>query len=264
MEDSGIKGIGQGFISAKGQLKSKREIQVEDAKQAQTQSKAKETEIVTGDKVSNALAPVRTRFNEQANEVISAVNVNSQNLKEAQKLTKQQIETAKELKSALKDKDTEAIALKREELNKLAEQREALARQVKQDNAEQSDLRRRNLSFGNEQKGVVEVKEVKIQSRSTAADDLKNSGDVNDFIEGLKTELQSVKDQQQAQKDTKTQVKGVLQEVDATLNSIESDSIRSIDEAVKRTSKLAEDLSSSSQALVNNLSVSSVQKLLSS
>ena len=262
MDETGkVSGVGLGHFTEAGQLKTKEQIAAEKGTSSNNQ---KIDSSNFSSSISNALGGQKSKFQESANEVISAVNVNEDNLNAAKQITKEEISVAKDLKKAIKADDSDAIKSSRKELLRLEKQRKELSDKIQESNSEQSSVRHKNLSFGNEQKGIVEVQEVDFRASSGEIKDLESAKDVEKYIQGLNDELDSIKVQTKDQKETRVQVKSIVEEVDSEVKSIQSTAIRSFDEATRAASKIAQDIRSGGLEIFQNVSVSAVQRLLAS
>ncbi len=262
MDETGkVSGVGQGFFSETGQLKSKEQIIADKG----TSSKNPKIDASNfSSSISNAIGSQRSKFQEQANEAVSAVNANEDNLKAAKSITKEQLAAAKDLKKAIKTEDQDAIKSSRKELQRLEKQRQELSQKIQEDNSEQASVRHQTLNFGNQQKGIVEVQAVDFRESSGEIKELDSTKDVEQYIQGLNDDLDSLKAQVKDQKDTKAQVKVAIEEVDRDVQKIQGDAIRSFDEASKTANKIAQDIRSGGLEIFQNVSVSAVQRLLAS
>ncbi len=264
MDETGsIKGIGKGFLNESGQIKSRDQLKSEDtkAKKESKSSAANATDFSAT--LGNAISSVRSRFREDTNKVISAVNVNDDQLKEAKKITEKQLEAAKQLKTAIKDNDTDAIEARKKELDQLDRKRADLVEQIDRTNTDQKDLSHKKISLGSEQKGIVEVKQVEFKKSDLDTTKIATKDDVNDLIESFKNDLVSIKTQRQDQRETRAEVKEIVNEGEKELASIEKDSLKSYEDASRHAERLASDIRQSSMQVFSNVSVSAVQRLLS-
>lgn len=257
---SEVGGVGKGYFTEKGELKSQAQISKEEgARKAAPQQEAavsKETSI------STAVGSVRSRFLEKANSVLSVINEDQENLKAASAAVKEQLTAARELKSALKDGDKKEVVAAREKLAKATEDRNAVAERVQKDNDRLVTDRAKNLSVGNEQLGVVKVKAVKFEkSPEEKVDNLK---EVNNLIESLKADRSDLTAQRHEHIDARNEVKDIVENTDAQLSKVEDGTIRSIQAAEEKAQDLAARITSNgAQALsATRISESIVRQLL--
>lgn len=269
MDDSNsIAGAGKGFFDKTGQIKSSEQLKTEiKAAPAEKNSSAQSSEATefSPQTLSNALGAVRSRFSEEANQAISRVNENEKQVKEAQDVVKEQLKVARELKDALKEDDDKKVEVKRQELIKLQDQRAKLAKNIEADQGDQRLEQRSSIKFGNEQKGIVEVRPVEFEASKTDARELDKPKEVNKFIDELKGDLDSLKSQRQDLRDARREVKAVVEEVDKQVTQIEGDNVRRYEDANKLAEKVAQQVRSGSQgALASNISAAVTQRLLAS
>ncbi len=258
-----IEAAGKGFLTSAGQLKDKKAIAAEDNKEAKKSSQTDKVSDTEDRSVSSALKPVRSRFNEDINSVITVANENDENLKKASKVVKQQLETAQELKQAIKDGDQKKTDLKRQELEELNAKRDQISAEIEKDNQRLNEERTKSVSLGNKQIKTIQVEKVKFE-KSEPTQNLDKAKDVDNLIQQLKSDKQSIKAQKQDLREVKKEIKTVVKDVRVELNQIEQKSIQSIDEANIRAEKLAKDITKAGtqQALVSNIDESVAEKLL--
>ncbi len=242
-----VGGVGKGFFNESGELKSKSQISKEDAAQKSKAAPAQQA-AVQDTSISTAVASVRSQFTQKANDIISVINQDEDNLKAAQKAVKQQLDAAKDLKAAIKDKDKEQIQIAQEKYEKAAKLRNDLADKIAKDNDRVVADRAKNLSVGNQQIGIVRTEAVKLEKVS--ADAPRKLSDVNDVIDGLKSDRAGIIEQRQELRSTKAQVADAIQNTDSQLSRIEERSVRSLQEAQDLADKLnAKIVGNGAQAL---------------
>jgi chromosome segregation ATPase len=259
-----IDATGKGFLNSSGQIKDKKTLAAEDAKQLKKSDKQREAPEASNDQsVSSALKSVRSRFTDDVNKAIGVVNENDENLKKAGENVKSQLEKAKELKQALKDGDDKAAEEKRAELEQLQADREKLAANIDADNKRLAADRVQTIALGNQQKQTVKIKEVKFD-QGEKSKDLEKPKDVNELIDSLEADRDSIKAQRQDLHEVKKEIKTVLKDTRKEIDSIENQSIKSIDEANSRAEKVASDVvkAGSEKAIVSKIDESVVKELL--
>lgn len=253
-----VGGVGKGYFTEKGELKSQSQISKEEAaKKPEVQAApAEETSI------STAVGSVRSRFLEKANSVLTVINEDQSNLKKASAAVNDQLAAARELKSALKDGDKEEIVAAREKLSKATAARNEIADEVRKDNDRLVTDRAKNLSVGNEQRGVIRVKAVELEK--SPVQEIDSVKDANALIESLKSDRSDLTAQRQEHIDTRNRVKEIVQETDSQLSRVEEGTIRSFQEAESRAQDLANRITSNgAQALsATRISESIVKQLL--
>jgi len=261
MDETGsLKGVGSGFLNQAGQLKSKEQLAADD-RSVKARANGQATDYAST--VTNAFGAVRSQTSAEINRGVSALNVNDDNIKKAQELVSKQVKTAKELKQAIKQEDSDTIEAKQNELAKLQDERNKLAKKIEEDNRAQQESEPIVIKVGNDQKGAVDIKPVNFDSTKVDSTELDQPKEVEQLISDLKDDQASLKTQKQDQKDTRQEIKAAADEADKTISKFQSDAIRSFDEATKAASKIADDIRSGSQQAISNLSVSAVQRLLS-
>lgn len=269
MDDTNsVAGAGKGFFDKAGQLKSSEQLKTEIKAAPTKESSASESSEATQfspQTLDNALGAVRSRFSEDANKAISRINENDKQLKEAQQVVKDELKVARELKDALKSDDTQLAETKRQELAKVQNRRAKLAESIEADQGDQRQDQRRSIQFGNEQKGIVEIKPVEFEASSQKAESLDRPKEVNKLIDDLKEDLDSLKIQRQDLREVRREVKSVVEEVDKQITQIEGDSVRRFEDASKLADKVAQQVRSGAQgAIASNISAAVTQRLLAS
>lgn len=240
-----VSEVGKGFFNEAGKLKSPEQLAKET--EAQSKSKAKETEVIetsvdiTSD-TKSAFRAVRNNFNQQVKEVTTQLDENEQFIEEADKIVKEQLDTARDLKEALRTEDNEKASEARSRLKELDIQRRALSQEIDDKNRERAPERVQSLSLGNSQRGQVKVEEVKLKPKIES--DFGTTEDVNKFIDGLKTDKASLNDQRVKLQEVQGEVKTIVKDTRAELTQIEGDTIRSIDEAKATADKVATEIKS--------------------
>ena len=264
MSDTKEIGAGKGFFSATGELKSKEQLSEAKAKSKdsgeKTQSEPASTAEDFSSKVSNSLGAVRSKFVGSANEIASVVNTDEKNIKAAQDVVKDQLAAARELKSALKDDDVEAIKKSTEKLDTLSKKREEIAAQIKVDNERAITKRVKNLSYGNEQRTIVKTEEVKFESSSKDSPD--SVKDVNQLIDQLQADKESLNDQRKVVKEAKGEIKEAVAKVRDDIKTLKKDTIDSYDKASKLADKLNQDIKAGAEAFVAHNIQDNVANLL--
>lgn len=229
--------VAAGFLDPRtGNIRSQKELKAIDSRLAA--SKDGETKVVS--ESTNPLGAVRSRVTEQANSIISDNNKQIDVVNEAQKLTKQQIDTAKELKSLIKDGgSSDAIEAKRNELSELREKSEKLKSKVDQQNKDIEPERIRSIRLGNETKGTYTVKKVEYQAAGST-DDLDEAKEVQAYIDQLQIQSQSLRDQKTEFKETKKEVKAALNEARGELKELDDHVLTGFDQAKGLASRISD------------------------
>lgn len=267
---SEIKGVtGQGFFSTQGELKSKEAIRETSAQESSPAAESGQAPIddsgdaLTADKITRVFENISGRVSVQTSQLASVANRAEANLSEAAALIKEQLKSAKDLKKAIKDGNTVEADAARQKLQSLQEERTKLAQQIESDNREDDTSRTKNLSVGNQQKGIIQVSAVRVSGGETPRS-LDSVKEVNDFISSLKEDKQSINEQKNKLEATKSKIEVVFTETRKQLSRIESSSIQTFGEA----DKVAEDIASAitksgaQSLLVNNINESVAQALL--
>lgn len=259
-----VEATGKGFLNSVGNLKDKKTLAKEDAqasKNKEADSAATKTSV-SDKNISNALGAVKTKFSEQANSFVGTLNKNDENLKKADENVKKQLEVAKELKAAIKDKDQQKIEDRKSELRELQKQKDELAKEIEAENQAQDVERKRKLSLGNQERAAVEVKKVKVEK--TKEEDLDSAESVERTIDSLKAEKESIKTQREDIKVAKKEVNVVVKEVKSELEKIEKNSINSINAAQKAAEDVSKEIikAGSQASLVSNIDEEVVKSLV--
>ncbi|MBN8549642.1 MAG: hypothetical protein J0M12_10035 [Deltaproteobacteria bacterium] len=257
---SEVSGVGKGYFTEKGELKTEKQIAKEESPQKPA---PRDTAAVSNETtVSTAVNSVRSRFLEKANAVLNVVNEDTKNIKDASAAVSEQLTAARELKSALKDGDKKEIKAAREKLDQATEKRNEVAEQIQQDNARLVTERGKSLSVGNQQLGVVKVEAVRFEK--VVPQEHIDAKDLQNLIESLKKDRSDLSQQRQEHIDVRNEVKSVVQSTDSQLSRVEEGTIRSIQEAESSAQDLANRITSNgAQALsATRISESIVRQLL--
>lgn len=257
-----VGGVGKGFFTESGELKSKSDIGREDQARITNKNEAAPVPATDDTSISTAVNSSRARFSEKANSILSIINQDEENLKAAQAAVKSQLEAAKELKTALKEEDKEKIARAQERLGKATEARNQLSQEIKKDNDRVVADRAKNLSLGNQQLGIVRTKAVELKKTSTGSPD--DISEVNALIGELRSDRAEVVQQRKELRETRLQVKDAIETTDSQLSKVEDRSIRSLREAEDLAQKLSERITQNgAQALsATKISEQIVRQLL--
>lgn len=256
-----VGAVGKGFLTETGDLKTSAQLAKEDQNQ-KTNSAAGKNTPAADTSISTALGSVRGRFADNANAILSVVNQDGQNLKDAQQAVKKQLTAAKELKTALKDKDEKKIEKAQKELASATAERNAVAERIEKDNSRLVADRARNLSVGNEQVGIVKVRAVQLEKSNIA--EISKPKDAEKLIESLKADKASIAEQRTEHADVKNDIKEKIQSTDEQLSKLQDRSIRALADAEDTAQALASRITgNAAQALsASNISQSIVQQLL--
>ena len=111
MDDAKVGEIGKGFLTAGGSLKTKEQLE-QEAAQETSQADHKATAAVSSEvskkTIKSALNAVKNSFLAEANRTIENLNRNTDNLKAAKEIVREQLRLARDLKGALKSEDSAA------------------------------------------------------------------------------------------------------------------------------------------------------------
>lgn len=251
-----------GFLTSNGQLKDKKVLETE--KQQEVAAAPEEIrETSTEDQsLGNALSSVRSRVDKKINSIINIVNQDQDSLKKAGANVKAQIQVAKELKQAIKEKDPEKIESKRGELSRLQEEKSALAEKSVRDNQRVAPERRQSVNLGNKQLASIQTSAVSIRESNPAK--TESAEDIDKLISDLQGERDEIRAQQQDLRAVKKQLKSVSGQARNELSSIEQRSLNSFEEADRSAQKLAGDIvKTGAQAInVSRIDESVVKELL--
>jgi hypothetical protein len=265
---------GNGFFSAAGDLKSKEQLTTDTkstdksgASQSSNQTGSSQTSSSDAasaefsGQVGDAIGKVQGRFIEKSNEIINVIHIDEQNINKAEKIVKEQINTAKDLKAAIKDGETDKADKLRDKLSKLSEKRADLVAEIKKDNSEVLTSRTKNLSLGNEQKGIVSTKEVKFSKSDEA--DLSSAKGVTDFIQSLKSDKAQLDVQRKDVREKKQEVKEIINDTKKQLGAIKKNALDTFEKASSAADKIASKISQGGEAfLAHKIDENIASKLL--
>lgn len=262
-EISGTK-AGNGFLDAAGNVKPRDVLAREDAAPVRGDTDSNDEAASSEDlSLDRALQNVSAKFNRGANEIASALNQQRANVEAAQRLVKDEIAAAKDLKQALENGNDKKVEAAKKQIAELEIRRAEIQKQTESDNRGARDTNG-VLALGNKVQGVVRVAEVKLAESPVNRANLDEVRDVDKLIDALKDERKGLniqkKEIRQAAREVGTIVKSVSQQV----GQIRSDSIRSIRSAEQNSAKIAGAIGSAgAQALVaHNINDQVVQRVL--
>ena len=266
-----LKGIaGQGFFSAHGDLKSKETLSGPSASTNQSSAAMPSsdpsgslTDSLTSDKITRVFENVSARFSSQTSEIASVANRAEANISVAKELVAEQVHTTEQLKKALHSGDATSASLAVEKLRALQEERTSLAKQIGADNREDDPARIKNLSLGNQPRGIVQVDSVQFSGGETPKS-LGTIDEVNGFLTTLKEDQHSISTQQANLSATRAKIEDLFTETRTQIGKVESDSIQTYGDADRVANTIASAISKAgSQAvLVNNMNESVARALL--
>jgi|GEM_PF-2471583 len=235
--------VGQGFFDASGNLKTAEALKKESntSKTNSTEkaaSSADSSDTFNSSTVTNAISAERARFTEQSNTKVSEVNVGSNQVDRGIAVVKDQLKAAKELKSAIKEDDTEKADAARSKLAVLAKERDALADEISTTNREAGPSVEKNLRVGNRSVGpAVTVPRAQLTKSSTS--ELQSTQDVNKLIDSVKGDLDGLKAQKQEFKSARSDLKEAIGAGRAEIDKVEEGSIRTISAAESKAELVA-------------------------
>ena len=260
---------GNGFFSAAGDLKSKEQLTTDTKSTEKSGSTQASSQISSSDaasaefsdQVGDSIGKVQGKFIEKSNDIINVIHIDEQNINKAEKVVKEQINTAKDLKAAIKDGDSDKADKLREKLSKLSEKRNELVADIKKDNSDVLTSRTKNLSLGNEQKGIISTKEVKFSK--TEESDLSSAKGVNEFIQSLKTDKAQLDVQRKDVREKKQEVKEIINDTKKQLGAIKKNALDTFEKASGAVDKIATKISQGGQAfLAHKIDENVASKLL--
>lgn len=274
MAEKGVAGVGQGFFSEAGKLKSKEEIRVEEQKAGEAR-KARaaaaqppvDTSELSDQKIGEAFSRVRARFNEQANQAVSAVNQEQEDLRAARKVVKEQLAAARDLEQALENGDKEAAQVSRKKLEELQSKRNELSEQISSRDEEQLAVRRQTVSVGNEKLATVQIPQVKLEKSQDDIQAIDRPKEARQLEKSLKDELAALNAVGQELRETRREVRQVVSEGNARIAALEEGTIRDFEKAQETATRVASDIRSSSREqafnAVGSLGTEIVRQLIS-
>lgn len=256
-----IDGVGKGFFTEAGQLKSKDQLSKEAAVKSQT---AADTVSVssTGDKFSSSVRDIRGRFRDQSNSIAAVINQDESHLETADKAIKAQLAAAKELKAAFKSGDKSGIQAAQEKYEAATADRNKAAEETQQYNQEVAADRAKSLNVGNQQLGIVQTKRLQVEKSASAAP--TSEREAREAIAQLKSDRDSIAAQQKAVASTKEDLQATVSKAEKSLADTESGTIRDLKKAESTAADLASRIvANGSQALAaSNVSESIASQLL--
>lgn len=241
-----IQGSDQGFITVDGsRLKTKEELSTDSKKQGQKQIEEAVQEDTKS--LSNALGAVRSRFSEDIQAIASGVAEDEAVLKKAAQVTKKQEKALSDLKVALDEGDEKGAADAREKLSKLSDQAKEIEKQATSINQSRLTERRKSVSFGNEQLGTVETKEIQFKAVDTSS--LQTKSDISKASKALKAESSSLGEQRSEIREVKEEIKSLSAEADKRIEDISGTPVRAIGDAEKLAQDVAKQIRSAAEAV---------------
>lgn len=265
-----VGATGKGFLTTTGQVKDRKTLAAEEqqaskkSENVESNNNASESEF-SEEKVASAFSSVRSRFSEDVNSVVSVINEDEEDLKQANDNVKKQLKAARELKQAIKEEDQETADAKREELKQLQTERDKLASQIEDNNRERADQRIQSVSFGNKPKAIVKIDKLEFE-KSDPNQDLESKEGVNNLISNLQDDRTNIQAQRKELREVKKEVKKVVDDVRTEIGKIEKAAIASVDEAEKTANKIANQVirGGAESSLVSKIDESVVKELVAS
>lgn len=254
--DDSTSSIPAGFLDAQsGRVRSKEELssadkaaaqkQAEAAKAAQNNSDAAPTDVVS--RADKAISSVQQRVNAQVNSIGDQINNQLDNAKEAERVVKEQINTAKDLKQLVKDNGSDKdIAAAQEKLQKLDTQAKAIEKKISADNQAQAPDRIRSVRLGNETKVTIDVKPVEFKA-TEAPKGLDKPKDIDRFIDQLKDSKESLQTQKKNLRETRNEVRDTARAVREEIKGIKKDTLTTLQDAEKLSNKIADQVRAGGQ-----------------
>ncbi|MBX7145193.1 MAG: hypothetical protein K1X79_12130 [Oligoflexia bacterium] len=259
-----VGGVGKGFFSETGELKSKQQVakETEAPKESEASDKVEISSKSSEEKLSSALSAIGGKFRSAANEAATVINNDEQNADQAAKVVQEQLKAARDLKAALKEGNDEKTQVAREKLERATEKRDAVAKQIEESNQEVADKRAKNLNVANQQLGVVKTEAVKLERSEKR--DVSTTKDVDNLIEDLKSDKQSISEQKERVRSERADLQAKVADGEERIAATEKRSLRNFEEADSKARDLAARITQNgSQALAaNKLSEGVVQQLL--
>lgn len=258
-----------GFLTTDGRLKSAKENaaaeqKIQNSESNSTQQLAQEDS--TEPSLSNGLAAVRKKTNEDVNDIIQVINTDRDNLSDARVTLKDLKQTAIELKQAIKNGDTVEASTLRNKFENLQAERDSIAKRTEDDNQRLITERVQDVNVGNKQIGRIQTNEVKVSYAREV--DTTNVRDLNEFIKQTDEELESIKGQLAENKETREQTRSLASEARAEINRAEEQSLRQVKDAEELAQKISTQLkqlgSGSLELIHKNISQAAVDALLRS
>ena len=233
-----------GFLSKDGKLKGAAENAEAESKIAANsqrgQSQPTQKSESEEPSVTNALAAVRKRTNEDVSQITAVLNVDRENLADGRANLKQLRGAALELKQAIKNGDAAQIDSLKSKIQTLQVEQDEIAKRVEVDNQRLASERVQDVKVGNRQIGRVKTEEVRFEKSSEAKlDTLEN---LNAFIEKTELQLGEVKEQLNQNRELRLETKGFAEEARAEINRVEEHSLRNIKDAEELANKVSSQL----------------------
>ncbi len=256
-----VREVGKGFLTGTGELKTKAQLAKEETQVIQEDS-VEVSPQNSEERLSNAVGNIKSRFREQANSIGSVINQDQQNLKEAAKAVKEELEAAQDLKSAFKENDKKKIEAAQERLEKANAERNAVADRIKEDNKELAERRVQALNVGNEQRGIVKTKAVELKKREENKP--QSADETDELVRRLREDRGDITTQRQELRAIKQELKSEVSSTEERLAATEANTIRDLQRAEETAKALAERIAQNqSQALAaNRVSESIARQLL--
>lgn len=240
-----IQGSDQGFITVDGsRLKTKEELATDSKKQDQKQVESAVQDDTKS--LSNAMGSVKRQFNEEVQAVANSIAEDEAVLKRAKKVVKDQEKTLSDLKTAMKEGDEKSISEAREKLSKLGSEAKKIEKDVASVNEARVTERRKSISFGNEQLGTIQTKEIKFKAVDTSSLDTKSN--IAATSKALKESSDSLSEQRAELKETKNELKDISAEADKKISDISGAPVRAISEAERLAQDVAKQIKSAAEA----------------
>lgn len=257
---------GNGFFNAEGtKLKSKRELEAADKKEAEALKEIESAAAKTSTDASirSAFDGVSQKTAKQFNSAIQAVNTAGNDVNDGLKVVREQLDTARDLKQAIRNGDQDSAEVARKKLEKLDQRREALEGRIRENNGERAEAETR-ISLGNKEIASVGTQRVELESRR--ANNLKSEEDVERYISGLKSDRESLKQQRDSVRSARAELKSGLTEAQRQISEVRGNSISSFEEASRDVRSIARDVTeagiSSVVAAAGRAEPARVQELL--
>lgn len=259
-----ISGVGKGFFSASGQLKSKEQLQESEKKERQNQKvNSSNNDATIPEILSSALGSTSQRFEQQVSSAQSTINMDQALVEQALELVEKEIELAEQLQTAKGQNDQESIEKTEQALNKVREQRVELAKKAEDYNNEMRGERSNNISIGNKQLATIRTKDVEISAPERK--DNASSQNSEQLLSKLETERRTLVEQKNSLGNTERQLNQVVNEGRAEIQQVSENTIRTYEQAQAVTQRLVGEIQSGSQQMaVHRLTENVVKSLTGS
>lgn len=241
-----IQGSDQGFITVDGsRLKTKEELSSDSKKKDQQPAEDAVQEDTKS--LSNALGSVKRKFNEDIQSIASGVAEDEAILKKAKQVTRNQEKALGELKTALSEGDEERATQAREKLSKLSDEAKKVEAEVTSINTARVADRRKSVSFGNEQLGTIQTKEIRFKAVDTSS--LETKSDISQASKALKAESSDLSEQRSEIREVKDEIKSLSAEADKRISDISGTPVRAIADAERLAQDVAKQIRSAAESV---------------